>query len=68
MINTIFFNLIRRLKLFLTNKPNNLNTNVVSIEPQEGMLVLFPSYLHHSVDINQSEEDRIIISFNATLI
>ncbi len=52
----------------IVDKPNNLNTNVVSIEPQEGMLVLFPSYLHHSVDINQSEEDRIIISFNATLI
>ena len=47
--------------------PNNLNTNIVSIKPEEGLLVLFPSYLHHSVDVNRSNEDRIVISFNINL-
>ena len=49
-------------------KPNKLNTNVVTITPKEGLLVLFPSYLHHSVDINRSNEERIVISFNINLI
>ena len=39
-----------------------------SIEPKEGLLVLFPSYLYHSVDLNRSGEERIVISFNINLI
>lgn len=34
------------------------------IEPQEGLMVLFPSHLRHAVEINQSDEDRISIAFN----
>ena len=49
-------------------KPNKLNTNIFSIEPKEGLLVLFPSYLHHSVNLNESQEERIVISFNINLI
>ena len=48
--------------------PNKLNSNVFSIEPKEGLLVLFPSYLHHSVDMNTINEERIVISFNIDLI
>ncbi len=44
--------------------PNLLNAQVNSISPKEGGLVLFPSYLDHSVNENQSEEERIVISFN----
>ena len=40
------------------------STNVVKIKPEEGKLLLFPSYLHHSVEENLSDEDRIVISFN----
>ena len=49
------------------SKPNKLNSNIISITPQEGLLVLFPSYLYHSVDINNSKQDRIVISFNIDL-
>ena len=51
-----------------TTKINELNNDEYTIIPQEGLLVLFPSYLHHSVGINGSNEDRIIISFNIDLI
>ena len=37
---------------------------VVDIIPKEGMLVIFPSWLTHSVDINNSNHNRISISFN----
>jgi len=49
------------------SSPNKLNTNIVSITPKNGLLVLFPSYLHHSVDINRSGEERIVISFNISI-
>ena len=47
---------------------NKLNSNIFSVQPEEGLLVLFPSYLHHSVNINNSEEERIVLSFNIDLI
>ena len=47
--------------------PNKLNSNIYSVQPKEGLLVLFPSYLQHSVDKNNSNEERIVISFNIDL-
>ena len=44
--------------------PNLLNAQVNGISPKEGVLVLFPSYLDHSVNENFSNEERIVVSFN----
>ncbi len=44
--------------------PNLLNAQVNGIKPKEGALVLFPSYLDHSVNENLSNSERIVISFN----
>ncbi len=44
--------------------PNSLNAQINSISPNEGALVLFPSFLDHSVNQNLSNEERIVISFN----
>ncbi len=51
----------------ISKSPNNLNATVNSIKPEPGMLVLFPSYLEHSVNPNLSNEKRIVISFNLSL-
>ena len=51
-----------------TTGPNKLNATVHSIKPEDGLLVLFPSYLHHSVETNLSDEERVVISFNVNLI
>ena len=48
----------------LAKTPNSLNAMVNSISPVEGGLILFPSYLDHSVNPNLSNEERIVISFN----
>ena len=37
-------------------------------EPKEGELVLFPTYVGHSVTPNYSKEDRISLAFNAQII
>jgi len=52
----------------IAKKPNILNATVNSITPEEGLLVLFPSYLDHSVKPNLSSNQRIVISFNVNLI
>ena len=52
----------------ITNFSNKLNEEVVNITPQEGLLVLFPSYLHHSVAKNNSDEERIVISYNIVVV
>ena len=46
---------------------NLLNAQVNSITPKEGALILFPSYVEHSVNENLSNEERIVISFNVTI-
>jgi uncharacterized protein (TIGR02466 family) len=40
------------------------NTDQVVVRVKNGTLLMFPSYLEHSVDANMSEEERISISFN----
>ena len=52
----------------ISNDSNSLNAMVNSINPVEGGLVLFPSYLDHSVNSNLTNEERVVISFNISLI
>jgi uncharacterized protein (TIGR02466 family) len=40
------------------------NTDQVVVKVTNGTLLMFPSYLEHSVDANTSAEERISISFN----
>ena len=46
---------------------NSLNAQINSITPKEGALILFPSYVDHSVNENLSNDERIVISFNVTI-
>ena len=40
------------------------NTDQVVVRVTNGTLLMFPSYLEHSVDANASEDERISVSFN----
>ena len=44
------------------------NQGNVIVEPQTGLLVMFPSYLVHHVQPNMSEKERIILSFNLDVV
>ena len=48
------------------NEMNNycLSPNVYSVTPREGVCLLFPSYIPHRVFPNESESNRISLSFN----
>ncbi len=45
---------------------NAYNSNDVTIPVQAGRLVLFPAWLNHEVPMNQSDDERVSISFNIT--
>jgi len=51
-----------------SKEANSLNCQVQSVTPRSGTLVLFPSYLEHKVAENLSNEERIVVSFNVSLI
>jgi uncharacterized protein (TIGR02466 family) len=40
------------------------NTDQVVIKVRDGTLLMFPSYLEHSVDANASDGERVSVSFN----
>ena len=61
-------NQIARERIPLSDKKTDLNMNVAQIKPMEGDLLLFPAYLPHSVGMNLSDEDRIVISFNIDIL
>lgn len=65
--NIIFFDTNYHYKNFCLNtSPLKTFTypKSFSLKPEEGMLVLFPSWLTHKTEINMSDDERVIIAFN----
>ena len=48
-------------------KYTDLSAVIIEKDPKEGDLLIFPSYLYHSVGENLSKDDRIIVSFNVEI-
>ena len=48
-------------------KKNNNYFHSFHFNPTAGRILVFPSHLEHHVDFNQSQEDRISVSFNIRL-
>ena len=46
---------------------NELNMTVAGLHINEGELLIFPGYLPHKVSNNESDDDRIVISFNVDI-
>ena len=52
----------------LVEKKNQFTGERIRIAPGEGNIVMFPSYLPHSVESNDHDDERISISFNAVCL
>ena len=50
--------------LELVNQKNQFTGETIKLEPEDGNIILFPSYLPHYVETNNHDEERISISFN----
>ena len=48
----------------LTAQKNQFTGESICIEPVEGNIIIFPSYIPHLVETNDHDEERISISFN----
>jgi len=44
--------------------PNENNIGRIIQEPRKGLMVTFPSYVRHQVEMSQADESRISIAFN----
>jgi uncharacterized protein (TIGR02466 family) len=53
----VFFERIR-------NGENQYNYDYIEYEPKVGEMIMFESWLQHSVERNESQEDRISVSYN----
>ena len=52
----------------LIKEKNQFTGESLRIEPEEGSIILFPSYLPHSVETNNHDDERISISFNLMVL
>ena len=57
-------NLVSRQRSPLIENKTDFNQNGIEIDPKEGDLLFFPAYLTHEVLKNNSDNERIVISFN----
>jgi hypothetical protein len=49
-------------------KKNQYTGESIKISPVEGNLMIWPSYLPHSVETNNHDDERISISFNIVVL
>lgn len=52
----------------LVKDKNEFTGERMRIQPEEGSIILFPSYLPHSVETNSHDDERISISFNLIVL
>lgn len=52
----------------LPEKKNKFNSDKLKMDPVEGHIFLWPSYLPHGVEPNDHDESRISISFNVICV
>jgi uncharacterized protein (TIGR02466 family) len=49
-------------------QPTDFTAEQVRMRPEEGRMYVFPGWLEHGVEINQSDRDRVSISFNVLAV
>jgi len=52
----------------LVEKTNSVTSGIVNITPKSNMLLIFPSWMNHSVEANLNNDPRISVSFNSLLL
>jgi uncharacterized protein (TIGR02466 family) len=67
-----FINPVREIKsTFYTEQIelfNEFNVGQYALQPEENKMIVFPSWLDHYVEPNKSDEDRISIAFNTSIM
>ncbi len=53
-----------RMLTYPIDQENDFTAGELDMRPEEGRMYIFPSWLEHGVESNESDEDRISIAFN----
>jgi uncharacterized protein (TIGR02466 family) len=53
-----------RMLTYPADKETDFTAGEVRMRPEEGRIYVFPGWLEHGVEANQSDRDRVSISFN----
>ena len=53
-----------RMMTYPATKPTEFTVGEMRMKAEEGRMYVFPGWLEHGVDVNQSDSDRVGISFN----
>jgi uncharacterized protein (TIGR02466 family) len=61
---SIYTNIFHQSIRFEYEEPNNITAEQYVLNLNEGTIVIFPSHLDHSVEKNNSNENRYSIAFN----
>ena len=60
-------NLFSPIFMIPFEKGNIHNSSIYCFQPEDGTIVIFPSFLDHSANINESDGARYCLSFNYTI-
>jgi len=66
-VNQFTYIITNHWPLELIKKHNEVTSKEISFTPKSNMLLLFPSWLKHKVQVNLKNESRISLSFNSRL-
>lgn len=55
---------VNRMLTYPSNQRTEFTAEEVNMPPEEGRIYVFPGWLEHGVHVNQSDQDRVSISFN----
>lgn len=53
-----------RMLTYPATQPTEFTSDEVRMKPEEGRMYVFPGWLEHGVEENQSDQDRVSIAFN----
>ena len=57
-----------RMLTYPIERPTDFTASELRMRPEEGRMYVFPGWLEHGVDENQSGRDRVSISFNVLAV
>ena len=53
-----------RMLTYPVTKESDFTAEEVLMDPEEGRMYIFPGWLEHGVEINESDQDRVSVAFN----
>ena len=53
---------------YVDNGTTHLKEETVIVKPEDGKLIIFPSYLYHYQSLYTGNQDRIVVAFNSSIM